>query len=197
MKWCRTISPGARLLQVQRGHAVAAANAKPPEAADRQHEQATFERGVAEGEKRLSAQLLRQRAELLELQNGVLKSLQDAAVQVVQQSEAALVQLALEVAQKLVGDLPLSQEMVEAAIRSTLAQAEEATEFDIYLNGQDLALLQQCNSPVLLPGPSQKTMRFHASEEVTRGGCLVQTRFGTLDARRETKLALIQKSLEA
>jgi hypothetical protein len=30
-----------------------------------------------------------------------------------------------------------------------------------------------------------------------RGGCLVQTRFGTVDARRETKLDLLQRNLLA
>jgi flagellar biosynthesis/type III secretory pathway protein FliH len=39
------------------------------------------------------------------------------------------------------------------------------------------------------------SIRFHDSPEVGRGGCLVQTRFGAIDARRETKLELIRKSL--
>jgi hypothetical protein len=55
--------------------------------------------------------------------------------------------------------------------------------------------LQQCNSPVLLPGPGHDAVHFHTSVEVTRGGCLVETRFGVIDARRETKLELIRQSL--
>jgi flagellar biosynthesis/type III secretory pathway protein FliH len=39
-------------------------------------------------------------------------------------------------------------------------------------------------------------MRFQASSEVARGGCLVETRFGIVDAGRETKMALIRQSLE-
>jgi flagellar biosynthesis/type III secretory pathway protein FliH len=39
-------------------------------------------------------------------------------------------------------------------------------------------------------------VRFQPSPEVTPGGCLVQTRFGVIDARRETKLELIRQSLE-
>jgi flagellar assembly protein FliH len=167
------------------------------EARNRQAEQAAYERGLADGEKRLSEQLLRQRAEVLELQNGILASLRQAVPWVVRQSEAGVVSLALEVARKLISDLPVSAEMVEAAVRSALAQAEESTEFQIALHADDLALLQRSNSPVLLPGPGNEAMHFHASAEVTRGGCLVETRFGVIDTRRETKLKLIQQSLNA
>lgn len=40
-------------------------------------------------------------------------------------------------------------------------------------------------------------LRFAGSSEVTRGGCLVQTRFGVIDARRETKVEQIRQALNA
>ena len=115
--------------------------------------------------------------------------------QVIRDTEVALIELALEVAQRLVAGMPISVEMVEAAVRSALAQVEESKEFEVFLHAADLALLQQFNSPVLLPGPGYEAIHFHTSSEVTRGGCLVQTRFGVIDSRRETKLQLIQQSL--
>jgi flagellar assembly protein FliH len=195
LKWCKTFTPGHPLLNARMIWPARAETNLPLAAGDPSSEQAAFDRGLAEGEKRLGEQMLGQRAELLELQNGVLASLRAAVPQVVRQSETAVIQLALEVARKLVGDLPVSVEMVEAAVRSALAQVEESSEFHVYLHADDLALLQKCNSPVLLPGPGNEAVRFQASAEVTRGGCLVQTRFGVIDARRETKLELIQQSL--
>jgi flagellar assembly protein FliH len=198
MKWSRSISPGVPLRGV---HAASddggAARAAGEASVKQQTEQAAYERGLAEGEKRLSEQLLRQRGELLELQNGVLISLRQAVPQVVRQTEAALTDLALEVARKLVSGLPVSAEMVEAAVRSALSQVEETAEFDVFLHAADLDLLQQCNSPVMLPGPGNEAMHFRASPDVSRGGCLVQTRFGVVDARRETKLDLIRQTLRA
>jgi len=161
----------------------------------RENEQAAYERGLADGEKRLGEQLLLQRAEMLELQNGVLASLQQAVPKVVRQSEAGVIELAIEVARKLVSDLPVSVEMIEAAVRSALAQTQKNTEFRIFLHAEDLALLQRGNSSLLLPGTGEGAMHFAASAEVTRGGCLVETRFGVIDARRETKLKLIRESL--
>jgi len=46
-------------------------------------------------------------------------------------------------------------------------------------------------------GDGAQEFRFLSSPEVTRGGCLVQTQFGTVDARRETKFDLLQRTLTA
>ena len=197
MQWRKSLCIGHPLSAVLLVPQAATQARDANEARGRQTEQAAYERGLADGEARLSEQLLRQRAEVLELQNGILASLRQAVPQVVRQSEAGFVGLALEVARKLISDLPVSVEMVEAAVRSALAQAEESTEIEIFLHADDLALLQRSNSPVLLPGPGNEAMHFQASAEVTRGGCLVETRFGVIDARRETKLKLIRQSLNA
>ncbi len=158
-------------------------------------EQASYERGRLEGEKALSEQLLRQRGELLELQNGVLASMQQALPQLVRECENELISLALEAARKLVAGLPVSAEVIEAAVRETLAQVEESAVFSVQLHPEDLALLQSMASPVLLAQSTGERMRFEASSEVSRGGCLVTTRFGLVDGRRETKFALLRKSL--
>ena len=111
-----------------------------------ERERAGYERGRTDGQRELNEQLMRQRAELLDLQNGVLESLRQAMPQVLRDCEQALAALALEVAQKLVAGLPVSGEMVEAALREALEQVEETTAYHIYLPAEDLALLQQMNS---------------------------------------------------
>src|SRR6185436_16108745 len=70
----------------------------------REAEQIAAEQGRQEGEKILSEQLLRQRAEMLQLQQGVIESLRRAVSQVVRDSEQAVTALALEVARKLISD---------------------------------------------------------------------------------------------
>jgi flagellar assembly protein FliH len=195
MLWRKSLSIGHPLSTVFLVPAAVTQTREAAGARDRQREQAAYERGLGDGEKRLSEQLLRQRTEMLEMQNGVLASLRQAVPKVVRQSEAGVVQLALEVARKLVSDLPISAEMIEAAVRSALAQAESNAEIQIFLHPDDLALLERSNSPVLLPGPGNEALHFHSSAEITRGGCLVETRFGVIDSSRETKLKLIRQSL--
>jgi flagellar assembly protein FliH len=196
MKWCKTIALGRPLREVRLRSPGSAAGCATSARLDAEREKAAYDRGVVDGEKRLSQQLLQQRAELLEVQNGILASLRDALPRVARQAESGLIDLAIEVASKLVSGLPISREMVEAAVRGALAEVEATSAFDVFLHPEDLALLQQCNSPALLPPPGNEKIRFLASPDVSRGGCLVQTRFGLVDARRETKLELLRRSLK-
>jgi flagellar assembly protein FliH len=160
-------------------------------------QRAEYERGRVEGENALSEQLLQQRSELLEVQNGVLENLRQALPQVVRQCEASLIALVAQVAQKLVASLPISVELVEASVREALAEVEENAELEILLNPEDLELLRRVESPLLCKSGSFQKIVVRESAEVSRGGCLIQTRFGTIDARRETKLAALRQSLAA
>ena len=155
----------------------------------------SYELGRIEGEKALSEQLLKQRAEMHEVVHGVVTSLRKAVPQVVHDTETMVVSLALEVAQKLVSELPISVPMVEAAVRDALTQVEGTAQLTVRLHPADLELLQTAGSPLLASQEDTNEFRFLGSPEVTRGGCLVQTRFGTVDARRETKFDLIKRSV--
>ncbi len=174
-----TVSPYATALEMRIG----------------EREQHAFERGRREGERALGEQLLRQRAELAELQNGVLNALRQAVAQVTRECEGAMVALALEIAGKLVADLPLSSEMVEAAVREALTHVEQHGRLTVLLNPMDFELLQQANAPLLLTDVGGERLLFQTSPKVSRGGCLVQTNFGVVDARRETKFEALKKTL--
>jgi flagellar biosynthesis/type III secretory pathway protein FliH len=158
---------------------------------------ASYERGRREAEQALSEQLFQQRTEVHELMRGVLDSLRQAVPQVVHDTENALIALSLSVAQKLVAGLPISAVLVETVVRDALAQVEGTAQFTVRLHPADLDLLQKSDSPLLAGGDGAREFRFLSSPEVTRGGCLVQTQFGTVDARRETKLDLLQRTLTA
>lgn len=188
--------------------------------------QAGYERGRLDGERALAAQLLQQRAEIMELQTGLLASLRNALPQIIRDSERTLVALALEVAQKLVAGLPINGEMIEATVKEALAQVADGTDFTVQLHPDDLALLERMNSPLcgsekaevksqpsavspqkaeagsqnsdsrlLTPDFRHPPIRFQATAQIPRGGCVVQTRFGLIDARRETKLEVLGKAL--
>lgn len=174
---------------------VAGGAAPPPVEDPRQAElSARYQLGLADGEKALTEKLIQQRAELHELAQGLLESLRQAVPQVIRETENTMIALALAVSQKLVAGVPISAEMVEAAVRDALAQVEGAARFTVRLHQDDLDLLQKAGSPLLSPAAGQE-FRFLASSDVSRGGCLVETNFGTVDGRRETKFELLKKDL--
>ena len=185
----RLVRPAGRSAVTIHDRPAPAAPPPPTEA------QISYERGRIDGEKALSEALLRQRTELHQLMEGALKSLRQAVPQVIRETENTLVAFALSVAQKLVSDLPINVPMVEAAVRDAMRQVEGTAQFTVRLHPADLQLLQNAGSPVLSPVEDGREFRFLSSPEVTRGGCVVQTQFGTIDARRETKFDLLKAAL--
>jgi flagellar assembly protein FliH len=74
---------------------------------------------------------------------------------------------------------------------------EDTAEITIQLHPDDLALLRKQKSPILEGLPETGPLRYAGSADVTRGGCMIHTRFGTVDARRETKIEQLRQSLAA
>ena len=159
-------------------------------------EQDGFERGRVAGERALSEQLVHQRAELQELQNGVLESMRNVLPGLIQECENDLISLAAAVASKLVAGFPISAELVETAVREALAKAESHTAYEVFVNPEDLELLRKSGSSVLADSEeAEDAVRFRGDDQVSRGGCRVHTRFGTIDGTRENKADRIMESL--
>ena len=67
---------------------------------------ARFQEGVEAGRKELAEQLVEQRNQLLQVQNGILRSLEHALPGVIAECEQSVVLLAFEAARRTVGALP-------------------------------------------------------------------------------------------
>ncbi|HZQ48597.1 MAG TPA: FliH/SctL family protein, partial [Verrucomicrobiae bacterium] len=100
--------------------------------------QSSYDLGRIDGEKALSEQLLKQRSETHELFQGLMTSLRQAVPQVIHDTESMMISLALEVAQKLVADMPISAAMVEAAVQDALGQVEGTAQVTVRLHPADL-----------------------------------------------------------
>lgn len=143
-----------------------------------------FREGYEAGQKALSEQLVDQRKQLIDIQNGLLRAIQAALPGVIAECEKSVVLLAIESARKVVSSIPITAEMMEAVVRKALSQLQDTAEYEVLLHPEDLALLQQISSG-LLPGPRESKVRFGIDASVTRGGCLIKTNHGAISAIRE------------
>ena len=195
MKFSESITFTSALADLRLTKPAPAPDATVDDAAER--EKAAYERGRHDGEIALREQLIAQRNEMAALLNGVIGSLQKTVPQLVHETESALIQLALESAQKIIAGMPVTPKLVESVVREALKQVEDTADVVIQLHPEDFALLQKHKSDVLKPPPNSKPLQFSSSADVTRGGCLLRTRFGIIDARRETKLDQLREALAA
>jgi flagellar assembly protein FliH len=194
MKWSNSITLEQPLADVR-----LVAKAPVPSGQDelQEREKAAYEQGRRDAERMLGEQLLQQRNEMAELQKGVVQSLKQTFPQMAREMESALIQLALESAKKVVAGVKIDAKTVEAVVREALGQVQDTAEVSVQLNPDDIALLQKSKSPLLEDIPGTGQLRFVPSADITRGGCIVQTRFGIVDAQQETKMEQIRKVVAA
>src|SRR5579859_7561874 len=164
MKWCETIRFAEPLREI---NVLADAPAQGWDELLRAREEAGYQRGRRDGESALNQQLVQQRAEIAELQHGILDGLRTAMPQVIKETESGLISLALEAAQRVVAGLPISAEMVESVVREALRQAEDTAEIVVQLHPEDLGLLRKHDSKIFAGLPDIGPLRFVTSSEVT------------------------------
>ena len=127
------------------------------------------------------------------LENNVQEQVQNR----LRELEGELVEFAAEAAIRLVNDLPISTEILEASILDALKHCENDIAVSGHLNPADLKMLKESESELLSDSPHQRRVRYLKDEEVSRGGCLVETRCGVIDGRRETREKLLLETVKA
>ena len=166
-------------------------------------EQAAYERGKKDAEATLQGQLEVMKTEYATEQQQKLadffKNIQDdlggQVPRMLQSLEKHVINLAADIAMKIVAGTPVDKSMVETVVKDALAKAEKDTDVVVLLNEADLELLSQADSELLQRMHGSSEVVFKASPEVSRGGCLLETRYGTVDARIETKADVLKKAV--
>ena len=168
-------------------------------------EQAAYERGKKEAEANLQQQLDLMKAEyatekdkeLADFCDNIRSDLGGQVPKILESLEKHVINLAADIAMKIVADLPIDKTMVERVVKDALAKAEKEAEIVVLLHPEDLDLLTQGDSELLDDSHGAGKVLFKASSEVTRGGCLLDTHYGIVDARRETKADLLKQAVTA
>src|ERR1041385_2043741 len=128
-----------------------------------------FRRGVEMGQKTLREELVEQRTQLrnqlVEIQNGVIRSIERAFPSVIAECEKSIVALALESARRVVQGMPIDAALVQHTVTTALAELKDTAEYEVRLNPDDLALLTRVESD-LLPPPENRQVRFVADASV-------------------------------
>jgi flagellar assembly protein FliH len=128
----------------------------------------------------------------------LLGELGDLHRQACRDVEADLVQLALAVARKIVDrEVSLGPETVARIIRQALNRVEHAGRITIKLNPADLELLADIKPQLLSGLPEADRAAFEADEGIARGGCLIATDGGEVDARIERQFQVVEEAFRA
>lgn len=108
-----------------------------------------------------------------------------------------LVRLAMVVAEQVIStELSLNEDMIIPIVDKAMKSAAEADEFHVRVHPDDVHIVQE-KRPLLIAGvKGLRQIHVQEDEGITRGGCVVESNKGQVDARLESKLAEIHQQLQ-
>lgn len=155
--------------------------------------QEAYRQGVDAAREAADQQMVEFRADMEQLSDGVLQKISALEPRLVLQLREALPGLAVDIAHRLLAGYEPPAETVERLCREALEQLfPEREGLELSLSPGDAALLTSLNPDWLQRYPA---LRIRQDASLSRGDCIVRSRFGLTDARQATKLQALAHSL--
>jgi flagellar assembly protein FliH len=157
-------------------------------------EKSAYENGFRQGEKtgmemaeKKVESLMRRYAEVV-LEIGKIKA------GLYSQVEREVVKLAVEVAKKIVcREIQADPEVIQALVRVALSHVAEKSAVTVHLHPTDYNFVLEHRSQLMAPGESGCEVVLLADKGIERGGCLVETECGEIDARIEERFREVER----
>lgn len=155
-------------------------------------EKAVYEKKLQESRAAIEAELNAETGFLRENLTETIDRISSLAKEVTAKLESEVVELALEIAKKIVArEINTDREVVLAVTRTALTKLHARTLASVHLHPDDLVFVQE----------NRDRLNFHGSLEliedksITPGGCLIHTDSGDIDARIESQFDEIAHGL--
>lgn len=111
------------------------------------------------------------------------------------ETEQDLLRLAIRLTEKILGREIKSDKLAVADIVATALQnARQQEKLTVRVNPSDLPVVEKELENLTRTGRTQY-MDFIADPRVSEGGCLIESEVGTIDARLETQLRVLERAL--
>jgi len=112
-------------------------------------------------------------------------------------AEAEMRTLAVRIAERIVRrQLELAPEIVVDVARAALDEVRGRHDLVMRVHPDDVAVLEQARPGLLARLSVSAHILIRADAAVGRGGCVLESEVGTVDARLETQLAAIERALQ-
>ena len=160
-------------------------------------EREAYEKGFAQGEKDGVELGQRKALKLGENIENLLRSMDSLRQEILPHYEREIVELVFVIAQKVIHrNIRSDDAAIEGTVLSALKLAAEKSKATLRVNPEDFDYVEELRPEFFAAVKELKALTVTSDPSITRGGCLLESPYGDVDARVETQLDKIHQCLE-
>jgi flagellar assembly protein FliH len=160
-------------------------------------EREAYEKGFAQGEKDGVELGQRKALKLVENIEKLLRSMDSLRQEILAHYEQEIVELVFAIAQKVIHrNIRSDDTAIQGAVLSALNLAAEKSKATLRVNPEDFDYVEELRPEFFAAVKELKALTITSDPSITRGGCLLESPYGDVDARVETQLDKIHQCLE-
>ncbi|MDB5098214.1 MAG: fliH [Cyanobacteria bacterium RYN_339] len=149
-----------------------------------------YQEGYNEGKAAGESEAARYVSDALQMFNQIAVALPDA----VRRNEEKLVTLALEIAAKVIQEeIALQPEMVQRTVETALRRVSDLEQVIVKVNPLDLDLILPKQETFKMLMPDVQNFAIEGSHTILRGGCMIETNSGSINATLEAQLSIVEE----
>ncbi|AIQ53332.1 FliH/SctL family protein [Paenibacillus sp. FSL R7-0331] len=155
-----------------------------------------FQQGYQEGLTQAEHEMAKRMNEMMEEARMVLQEAYKARDVIIQEAEPFLVELSCSIAEKIVDkQLTVEPQFAMDLIRKNLARKREQGLISLCVSPSQFSFVNAAREELALAVDSQAELQILPDSTVKDMGCVIRSSFGSIDARIDTQLSEIKKSL--
>jgi len=156
-----------------------------------------YEKGFSQGEKDGVELGTKKAMKVIEKMEALLRSFSQMREDIVREHEREILTLVFSVLKKILHDrVTLDEEVIRETVLQALTLTTDRSAVSIRLNPEDCASVENLKADFFSEIKELRTLKIVQDPSIKKGGCLLETPCGNVDARIDTQLECIQQSLE-
>ena len=167
-----------------------------PEEMQREVEELAYAKGFVEGEKAGIGSEKKQLQPLYDTLSETISGLEKLKKEISHNAEKELVKLALAIAEKILHrEIATDKEAIFRVVEKALVKIDAHERIKIRINKSDLELMSTSGFQISGLYKNAKNATIEGDDSISRGGCVIETDFGSIDARIENQLRAVEGAL--
>ncbi len=115
----------------------------------------------------------------------------------IERMETETVRLALAIAKKIIGNETEYGSVIGHVVKTALKKVADPRHVTLRLNAKDVDTVNGFKQELLLTDDLGSVLHLETDETIQRGGCMIETKLGDVDARIDQQIKIVEELLSA